>query len=250
MKACPNCSNPVPAESAVCECGELLRAEVTHIQPWETETVLGTRSAPAKVRNLTPLIVLVAALTIIGLAWIGIRQNLSTAGSENKDDRTSPSDQSLKTADTQSHDDDLTSGSLSSQEGVFVFSSGNRSASRQSTVSRSRALNGRSILPATSDLNPTAGDPPGSNLQPEANPAASNTTDNAKADCKPEISLKKPDPPTPAVDKKPLEPKTAGTQRTYVLGPRGGCFFVTPGGGKKYVDRGLCSQTITAGSRQ
>ena len=39
------------------------------------------------------------------------------------------------------------------------------------------------------------------------------------------------------------------TGKAYILGPRGGCFFVTASGSKKYVDRSLCSQTTAAAGR-
>jgi hypothetical protein len=40
--------------------------------------------------------------------------------------------------------------------------------------------------------------------------------------------------------------QTSGKSKRYMLGPRGGCFYLTASGGKKYVDRGLCSQPMVA----
>jgi hypothetical protein len=34
----------------------------------------------------------------------------------------------------------------------------------------------------------------------------------------------------------------AMAQRTYILGPRGGCYYINSNGNKTYVDRSLCGQ--------
>lgn len=35
--------------------------------------------------------------------------------------------------------------------------------------------------------------------------------------------------------------KTNSTTRTYIRGPRGGCYYINRNGGKTYVDRSLCN---------
>lgn len=80
---------------------------------------------------------------------------------------------------------------------------------------------------------------------PNANSQALKNRDRVakdNPDCKPEITvaLKRPDPTNPPAQAKVAAKSTDGA-KIYVLGPRGGCFYVTAGGSKKYVDRGLCS---------
>lgn len=248
MKACPNCRRLVTAESAVCECGELLRAEVTHVQPWETETVFGARPVKAYKRNIAVVAVLAIALTAIGTAWLGMRQNLLSVTPGNSDDPSTSMTSSR--SDSESHDEDLTPSSLSSQEGVFVFSSGTKPPPHDRTGSLVRVQR--------SDESSTPTDPNSAAVGPlEQKPLAGDketaniSSENKQADCKPDLALKKPRPPVAApTDPKPTAPRSAETSsRTYILGPRGGCFFVAPGGAKKYVDHSLCPQT-TAAARQ
>jgi hypothetical protein len=241
MKACPNCGNEVGAETAVCECGELLRAEVTHVQAWETETVFGTRPAPARKRKFAGMIALVVGLAIVGFAWIGIRQDLTSAAPE---PNAQPSTSQTQDPSASDQPEELTS-TASSQAGVFVFSPGNRAADPGKIV---HAKYGKAGAQTSTPDAPSSG-----SLDSKLDHASSvpaTTTDKPKPDCKPDIALKRAEPPAPPADQKPAAPKTTETSRTYILGPRGGCFFVTPGGGKKYVDRGLCSLSTTVGARQ
>jgi cytoskeletal protein RodZ len=246
MKACPNCGKPVRAETSVCECGELLRAEVTHVQAWETETVFGARPTPINKRRSAGVIALAIALTIVGIAWIGIRQNLISASSGNNDEV--PPAATSTASDT--HDDDLTSSALSSQEGVFIFSSSSKSTRQPSTGLSARSQKVGDISTPSTDANPATEPSLDQNLQSDKSEAASSSaSENKQADCKPELALKKPEPTAPA-DTKPAAPKTGETSRTYFLGPRGGCFFVASGGAKKYVDRSLCPQPAITAARQ
>jgi hypothetical protein len=83
-----------------------------------------------------------------------------------------------------------------------------------------------------------------------AAPANGDTKD--LIDCKPEantVALKRPDPPPPPTETKP-QVKTSDNSRVFTLGPRGGCFYITAGGSKKYVDRGLCSSPAAVAARQ
>ncbi|HEY2867797.1 MAG TPA: hypothetical protein VGJ02_11955 [Pyrinomonadaceae bacterium] len=252
MKTCPSCGKEVRAERTVCGCGELLRAEVTQVHAWETETVLGTRQAPAQRRHFTVLIALVIGLTILGVAWIGIRQNLTAASSENKHEPPTSPSQTLTADDTRSHADDLRSSSLSSQEGVFILSQNARSTAMPAKASRVQAERSGAISPTAAETDSPSTESLESNLL-ESAPAPPSSTDgeNSPADCKPDSSLKRPEQSTPAkVQRSSTSSDNGQPSRTYILGPRGGCFFVTPGGGKKYVDRGLCPQSATTGARQ
>ena len=241
MKACPNCSKEVGAETALCECGELLRAEATHVQAWETETVFGTRPGPARKRKFVGIIALAVGLAIVGFAWIGIRQDLTSAAPE---PNAQPSTSQTQDPTASDQPEELTS-AASSQAGVFVFSPGKR-ADGPDKILRSQYVKAGV---QTSTPNAPSSGPLDSKLD-QASSLPATTTDNPKPDCKPDISLKRAEPPAPPADQKPAAPKTTETSRTYILGPRGGCFFVTPGGGKKYVDRGQCSLSTTAAARQ
>ena len=37
------------------------------------------------------------------------------------------------------------------------------------------------------------------------------------------------------------EPTKPGTRKTYIRGPRGGCYYISDSGGKVYVDRSMCN---------
>lgn len=134
------------------------------------------------------------------------------------------------------------------QDGVFAFSS----------PARSQQPNAKDIV--------TSGQRAGENFSGFAKPATSfldqNDTkptsqsvsnDGAKdqPDCKPEITvaLTRPDPSDQTAEVKVVSKPSAGAQN-YVLGPRGGCFYVTAGGSKRYVDRSLCSAVSAIGGRQ
>ena len=48
--------------------------------------------------------------------------------------------------------------------------------------------------------------------------------------------------PTPAVTRAVVAPPTSkpAPSSQYILGPRGGCYTLTSGGNKRYVDRSMC----------
>jgi hypothetical protein len=88
-------------------------------------------------------------------------------------------------------------------------------------------------------------------LQPQTE-TNGNSADSG-SDCKPEVTavvLKRSEPQEQAPEVKPVPRPASDSGRTFIMGPRGGCFYVTPSGGKKYVDRGLCGQTAAVGGRQ
>ena len=158
MKTCPCCGKQVRAERTVCGCGELLTAEVTHVQPWETETVLGSRPTSMRKQNIVGAVAFLTGLAILGFAWIGVRQNLTSAYSQKQD---APVTSQAQNATTLDEPDELTPAS-SSQEGVFVFSPRNSAASRPTaTHFRSERVD---TVASTSDL-PSA-ELPGANLPP------------------------------------------------------------------------------------
>src|SRR3954447_21858097 len=107
MNACPNCGRDLPAATAVCECGELLRAEVTHVHTWETETVFGKTSLARTRKNYAGVVAVVIGLTIFGFAWIGVRQNLNAAKTEQTATRSNTQVQLPTDSDILSADDEL-----------------------------------------------------------------------------------------------------------------------------------------------
>jgi endonuclease YncB( thermonuclease family) len=65
-------------------------------------------------------------------------------------------------------------------------------------------------------------------------------------DCKPDATMAELKvPESPAVEVKNV--RASRSSKSYMAGPRGGCFYLTASGGKKYVDRSLCSQPMVAG---
>ena len=75
--------------------------------------------------------------------------------------------------------------------------------------------------------------------KPEIGKANATETTDAAAPEKTEPVSVKPDalaekPATKTVD-------AAATPKKYVRGPMGGCYYISPSGSKRYVDRGLCS---------
>lgn len=53
------------------------------------------------------------------------------------------------------------------------------------------------------------------------------------------------EPPTPSVPHRESSPETStrttGASRSYIKGPRGGCYYFSGSGRKVYVDRSLCN---------
>ena len=245
MNICPNCGNNVSGNEAVCECGQMLWGEVTnHSNAWETETVF--RPGPeAKKKILLPAAVLTISVVLIAiLAW----PRLSADRSSEETINNASTDQITQTTGTTSSSDLVRNENIDSpvaQAGVFDFSTGERQAVRARILIRPTNEAGETTVKETVPAN-----------LPDAQVASSKSPDTSKlanqtssSDCKPEktTSLKLPEPRPADSDSKP-QPKQTGIN--YILGPRGGCFFVTAGGGKKYVDHSLCSSSTAAAARQ
>ena len=244
MNNCPNCGVRVTTDEPVCICGELLRADVTHhLNSWETETVFHPRSASRA--NLIAAIAVTAVVTasIVGLSW----PRLSRSWDANPEAETSLAGQTFSRSDMV-EPSDLIEGDppAVTQEGVFDFTKGEKLSN-----TRLRAMIKRSNIEAVGSdgsANPAAS--LNAQLKSDKTDELVKPTDvKPLADCKPEITaaLKPAQPPVPATEPKP-QPKQSGTN--YILGPRGGCFFVTATGGKKYVDHSLCGGSSTAAARQ
>lgn len=56
----------------------------------------------------------------------------------------------------------------------------------------------------------------------------------------PPIQVAPPPAATPEARQQPAEPAAAATERKYVRGPRGGCYFINAKGSKSYVDHSRC----------
>ena len=74
-------------------------------------------------------------------------------------------------------------------------------------------------------------------------PVKPDSTKPATAEAQPEAQkvqeAAKVDSPVETAAAKPSEPVTV--IKKYVRGPMGGCYYISPSGSKRYVDRGLCS---------
>ena len=237
---CPNCGKPNPVATSVCGCGELLRAEATYVQPWETETVFGKRMPLAVKQSFARMIALALALAVLIGGWAVFRQRSAAPISDNVE--TGPASSSTAESDvsaSNSTDDafDLSPWAKPSntQQRTAVVTNGERP--NRTAVEKPQVLSTETD-PLDAQL-----------LETKPDPAAANKDKPAKPDpdCKPEVTLKRPDLPAQLPETK-AEANTNG--KTYILGPRGGCFFVTPAGSKKYVDHSMCPQSNTAAARQ
>jgi hypothetical protein len=250
MNNCPNCGKGILPDRAVCECGELLRADATqHVHPWETETVF--RPAPkVKANHLATLsVVLVVIASVMALAWPQLLERWN-AGDQavNKTGNSTAEPVSIQ-SDVMTRSDliepDIEMGSVT-QEGVFDFTSG------EHTARNARSKNAVKSAPVSNSQ------PPSINVSDNSYDAQL-LSDNAETDpkqtdkkpssnCKPDTTTAVKHPEIPAdIESKP-QPRPNSIN--YILGPRGGCFFVTPGGSKKYVDHSLCGATNVAAARQ
>lgn len=254
MNSCPNCGKKIEGEIAVCDCGELLRAEVTHHgQSWETETVFNSTSAVNPHRVATVSVALVIAATLLVIAWPQIRERLAST-----DDTTSNLSQTSDVSQGPAHSDIIppdetelrTPAEPGSTEGVFDFSSGGTSVTLAENDTRSAGV----ARPNIQNTNGPVGQS-GNTLEAQLltdkgeGPPEKKTEKSKDTDCNPEITLNlvkvEPRSATP-----PAETQASRSTPSYFLGPRGGCYYVTAGGSKKYVDRSLCAQTTAAAGRQ
>ena len=244
MYICPNCGKENPEGVSLCSCGELLRADVTNVQSWETETVFRPLERSRPQHFATGSIVVIVLLTILALAWPQIREKWSSRSNS------APADEPVASINNSTRPDIIATNDIdgpdavSAEEtgaGVFDFSgrtSGQQIRKVVNTAAAAHLSAARSI----------STDEPVNKLDAELinDTADSKSADIKKdiPDCKPEITVALAKPDVLAADEKPAA-KTADT-KGYILGPRGGCFIVTPTGSKKYVDRSLCSSTAAA----
>jgi hypothetical protein len=246
MKHCPNCGHETNIHSSACECGELLRAEVTQVLgAWETETMF--RPAAAVNKNRIVMIAVVLAVAAFGLVLAAPKMLESFNGMHSAVDQQpraaivqNPTESDLVPADDLVTSDNQSS--VKSADGAFDFAP---AGTQQNIRERKPVARTLSDAPDPSKANTT--DTLDAQLL-STSPESSNTeTLSNNADCKPTITaaLKRPEPVVPTDEKTSVK-----TGSSYTLGPRGGCFFVTAGGSKKYVDRNLCGQAVTAAARQ
>ena len=245
MNNCPNCGIKISADQTICRCGELLRADATHhLQSWETETVFRPK-AIVNWRRLTVLALSAVIVTFaLMLSWPRMISNWN-AGSEPDTDNVSQ--KSSQPADTQPGDlieTDINNGEVT-QAGVFDFAAGDRApqtAKSKNIVRPTPVANLEQQSARSMDDSYDA-----ELLSDKGNDAAKPSDKNSSADCKPEITDSLRRPSAENSDSKP-QPKQSAVN--YILGPRGGCFFVTASGSKKYVDHSLCAAATTAAARQ
>jgi len=180
-------------------------------------------------------------LTILALAWPQIREKWASRSDEAPAYEQVALIQNPTRSDIIATDDINEPGAVSAdQQGAGVFDFSERSPNPQM----------RKLVNSPAGTHLSVARP--ISIDPQGNPIdAQLINDNGSAlpkkdipDCKPEITaeLKKPEPP--AADEKPVV--KAADSKGYILGPRGGCFIVTPTGSKKYVDRSLCASTAAA----
>jgi hypothetical protein len=248
MNSCPNCGKENSAAASVCLCGELLRADVTNVQGWETETVF-CPAEPISARShwlTASAIALVVLTAILALAWPQIRERWATSKNETVLENTTNLTQKPSRSDITPIDDIVQNDPLinDNKDGVFDFSA--RSQNTASDRPRVSSVNSHMATVRVASAVPSSVDPYDAQLLDDQADASDSKSEADKPDCKPDVSvpLKKPELTKGDTATKLSESKG------YVLGPRGGCFIVTPGGGKRYVDRSLCSSSAAAGSRQ
>jgi hypothetical protein len=118
-------------------------------------------------------------------------------------------------------------------------------------ASRTRATGNTARMDAPA----SEGDAPAQSLtttaiqDPKPEAASSAKAPKVDPDCEPVTSSTavavKADTVVKAPARNPIKTSTAAA-KPYLLGPRGGCFYLTASGGKKYVDRALCNQSAAA----
>ena len=253
MNACPNCGRSTQPGAAVCECGELLRADVTNVgSGWETETMFPAARTINSYRIAAIATVLVIASTILALTWPQLQSRLlGTNDPSTNVGNTSAVSQNPSQSDIVTNEDMIQPDALigaESPEGAFDFSSGEprpETSTRAglSMAGRTSGVSKQSEAEISGGPNPLDAQLLTDNPQPSKNA-------NTNPDCKPEITLdlKRPATLTDIADTKPAT--KSPDAKTYTLGPRGGCFYVTASGSKKYVDRSMCGSTSVAAARQ
>jgi hypothetical protein len=231
MKHCPNCGNEIGIDRYACGCGELLRGQVTHVGGWETETVFRP-AARSNGKGIAVLAVVLAAVIFgLGLATPKMLDSIRAYDQTGSDQPQPMASQNPTSSDLVPNDD------LTIPDSPFAV---------KSETSEAVTAKRRDVRRQTTVENDTATAADGQLVNPSSDTTGIKTSTENVPDCKPTVTadLKRPEPAAPADEKLPVKSAV-----NYLLGPRGGCFFVTSGGSKKYVDRSLCSQT-TAAARQ
>ena len=262
MPTCPNCGKELDPKGPLCGCSVVFNGAVTNVQGWETETVFRTArpSAARKPLRRNATIGIGFAILLIGaaiaLAW---PRYLASPGPSAVSDETEKAAAISEPDGVRSGlvpaDDLIPAGDPVPEQGeVFVFSPGGQTSTpvSQRISSSGTAATAASAIPSASVVT-TEGDPLNAHLlSDQAGLTADKKTDPSAGElpCKPDTKavLKITEPESPA-------PPTQSPARTayvgdYNLGPRGGCYLVTPSGGKKYVDRSLCTRSNAAAARQ
>jgi hypothetical protein len=250
MNNCPNCGKDILPDRPVCECGELLRADATQlVHPWETETVFRP-AAKAKGNQLASLsVVLVVTVSILALAWPQLRERWNAVDqSVNKIENSNAAPISTQ-SDFLMHSDliepDPETDSVT-QEGVFDFTNSERTPQNARPKNAVRAVCETVTQPQVVTASDNSYDAQLLSDNPDTDPKQ--TEKKPSSDGKPDTptAQKLPEPP---IDNEP-KPQPRSNAINYILGPRGGCFFVTAGGSKKYVDHSLCGAPNVAAARQ
>jgi hypothetical protein len=243
MITCPKCESTLEEKTAVCECGAILFGEVTNVSGWETETIVHVAQVTKKRVVPAVAVALAVLLAVAALSWPRFSRSFVTDGDApaNVEDavaQTPARSDLIPTDDLIRSDLDV---NADFRSGAFEFTS------KHTPTHTSRRTSPRSEIAsnsqATEETQPNTLD-----AELLRDPTKNNTSAVDPADCKPEVAsaLKRPEPPQD-VNETRFEKKTSAS--SYILGPRGGCFIVTVNGGKKYVDRALCSPS-TAAARQ
>ena len=251
MEVCPNCRRVSLIGTRVCDCGEPLVDDGVSQPQWETETVFHPPQTDKRPMAATLIVAAAVATIMLGLAWPQIRERLTAPGASNSQTENSTAmNQPAAQSDIIPADDLVPPGGETSNEnpeGVFVFSPDENIAIKKGDLiqnDRTKAAPASLVTTAVAGTNPY--DAQLLTDQSDTHVAKNQKVDKDLPDCKPTITttLKLPDlPPAPPA-------KTIDDAKTYILGPRGGCFYVTAGGSKRYVGRGLCSSAAAVGGRQ
>jgi hypothetical protein len=155
-----------------------------------------------------------------------------------------------------SSEDLIPAGDAVAEQGeVFVFSPGGQKStpvSQRISSSGTAATAASAIPPASVDT--TEGDALNAHLLSDQAGLTSNKKTGPSAGelpCKPDAKAVLKITETESSASPPVQsPAKTATLENYNLGPRGGCYLVTPSGGKKYVDRSLCTRSNAAAARQ
>ena len=253
MNTCPNCGKPTRPEAAVCECGTLLRADITNVSSgWETETMFApARPLVSSHRIAAVATMLVIVSTVLALTWPQIQHRLLDAAEpETNVSDNSTINQTPSQSDIIPSDELLRPNNAGSDDRAFEFSSSEHrpELSTRAGLAVTGRLNAISQQPTAEPV--SGANPLDAQLIADNATASDSKNANATPDCKPEITLvlKRSEPP-PSVTETKQAAKTTEA-KTYTLGPRGGCFFVTASGSKKYVDHSMCGSTAVAAARQ